>query len=48
LARGEALTTVPIATMMVLGILVLYRTFAVRAAAELRWALQPAADGEAD
>lgn len=48
LARGEALTTVPIATIMVLGILVLYRTFAVRAAAELRWALQPAADGEAD
>lgn len=37
--RGEAAFTVPIATVMILGILFLYRTYAVKAAAELRWAL---------
>lgn len=35
--RGEPQLTVPIACMLVVGVLVLYRQAAVRAARELRW-----------
>lgn len=38
LVRGEGLFTVPIAAMIVLAVLFVYRQAAVRAARELRWA----------
>lgn len=37
-ARGEAYLTAPIGTIIVVGVLLLYRQVARRAAAELRWA----------
>jgi hypothetical protein len=39
IARGEARLTVPIACVLIGGVLMLYAQFAVRVAAEMRWAL---------
>ncbi len=38
IARGEPQITVPIATIWVMGVVLVYRQGAMRAAAELRWA----------
>lgn len=44
-ARGELVLTLPIATLLVVGIFVAYRHFALRAVKELRWAfLNPTDD----
>lgn len=44
--RGEAWLTVPIALAMVAGVFFLYRSSALRAAAELRWHWVSGRDGE--
>jgi hypothetical protein len=38
IVRHEAVVTLPLACLLILGILYVYRTFALKAAAELRWA----------
>ncbi len=45
--RGEAWLTVPIAAVMVLGVVLLYRQVALRVAAELRWGWVSDSDGDA-